>query len=65
MVVFKIYAFETERLLPCEDGSICRVLYGILDGEVAMPKFDAPAIPLYAPFFDVRGNFKRPSAFFA
>lgn len=64
-VVFKTYLFDREENLTCEDGPICRVLFGGFVNEVTMPKTEARGIPRYQPLFNILGHFRRPSAFFA
>ena len=64
-VVFKTYIFEYESRLSDENGALGRVFFGKLVKTIRMSKSSAPLTPLFAPFFNVNGAFKRPSAFFS
>ena len=62
MVVFKTYIFKREAACSSEDVSVsCRVFFGELTRTITMRKSAAILAPLYAPFFNKVGNFKRRS----
>lgn len=64
-VVLKTYELLREAVCPSEKpGESCRVFFGRLVKEVHMTKADARVTPEYAAFFNRRGDFKRPSAFY-
>jgi hypothetical protein len=65
LVVFHTYVLE--RVATCSSekpGELCRVFFGRLRSDVRMRKGDAAQTAEYAPFFNINGDFKRPSAYF-
>lgn len=64
-VVLKTFHLLREAVCPSEKpGESCRVFFGRLIKEVRMTKMEARIMPEYAAFFNKRGDFKRPSAFY-
>lgn len=58
---FRWFAFSHEQVLPAEEGTKVRVLFGKWLRSEKLTKIDAAATEPYSIFFNVNGHFKRQS----
>jgi len=55
------YSFSHEKLLLDNENKMCRVFFGTLLKSETLSKDAAAQHESYSAFFDINGNFKRPS----
>ncbi|MGB7328157.1 MAG: hypothetical protein WBD31_24995 [Rubripirellula sp.] len=59
--VFNWHTLSSEIVLTDKEGEQCRVFFGPLVATETLTKSTAAKKPQYSPFFNVNGDFKRPS----